>query len=136
MGKRPTSWGVFDVQVGAWPPSIYTGRTAATARWAAFENYRSVYCETSFREFLHLGVRVTRRAAPPVPDGYDYIRRAYGIEVAIGNRVRLRDEGTLSGCTGRVIYPGPNTAYVHVLLDGENRVSRVHPSSIEPEEAA
>jgi hypothetical protein len=112
MGKRPTSWGVFDVQVGAWPPSIYTGRTAATARWAAFENSRSVYCETSFREF------------------------AYGIEVAIGNRVRLRDEGTLSGCTGRVIYPGPNTAYVHVLLDGENRVSRVHPSSIEPEEAA
>ena len=109
-------------------PVTISAATASKARAEAWRRFNDAF-ECSFRDFLSIS-RVQKVSAP-TDDGYGYVRRHYGLDVKIGQRVRLKNEGRMSGTEGEVIYPGTSTAHVHVQLDGRPDVSHVHPSSIE-----
>ena len=100
---------------------------------AKAEVWRSdVFCNMTFHEFLTLHKPRVRLAAVPAPDGYDYVRRAYGLDVKVGQRVRVNDGPGLRDALGTVLYPGRSTAHVIVALDGWTEPARVHPSSVAP----
>lgn len=118
----------YEVLVEGYGGKVLQASTPAKARAEAWRDFTSAY-ECSFKQFL--GMSTVRRCNLPAKDGYDYVRRQYGVDVKVGRRVRLVNEGSYSGREGEVLYPGESTAHVHVLLDGEQHRSHVHPSSIE-----
>jgi hypothetical protein len=108
--------------------SLHHGRSPSAAVYDAFLD-TDLNC--TFGDYLKAYKPRARLAgAYPAPDGYDYVRRAYGVDPRIGQRVRLCNEASLSGKEGVVLYPGTSSAYVHVLLDGEKSASHVHPSNV------
>lgn len=118
-----------DVEMGNQRISrVYSARSAGAARAEAWRSFSSAW-ECTFKDFL----RISRTRACPVPDddGYSYVRRYYGVDPKIGERVRLINEGSSTGLEGTVIYPGPYTAHVHVMIDGRKYSSTVHPMNIE-----
>lgn len=120
----------FDVKIAHFPPSTYSAATRSKARYQAWLSFSDTH-ECTFRDFQ----RITEVWSCPVPaiDGYDYIRRAYGVDVTVGQRVQIRNEGPgYNGLEGEVIYPGPSTQYVQVCLDGRDYPVNVHPLSIDP----
>jgi len=113
---------------GTYCEQTYSAKSPAAARAMAWRDVNSAW-EISFKDFL----RIARLRACPVPadDGYGYVRRNYGVDPKVGARVRLVNEGSSSGLEGEVIYPGPSTAHVHVMLDGRKHHSIVHPSNVQ-----
>lgn len=120
--------GTYEVSVQGFPPVTYSALSPAKARTEAWRSFTSAY-DCTFKDFLRIS-RV-RTCAAPHADGYDYVRRNYGVDVKIGDRVRLINEGSSSGLEGEVAYPGQSTAHVHVLIDGRDYITTVHPESIE-----
>lgn len=120
---------LFLIEVEGFEAHVTTAPTAGKARWDAFSRLREAYQDVTFREFLAKS-RVTPHHVP-ADDGYDYVRRNYGVDVRVGQRVRLVNEGSSSGLEGEVLYPGPSTAHVRVALDGRDHASLVHPLSVE-----
>lgn len=59
----------------------------------------------------------TRRPAP-----YAYIRRAYGVEPKVGQRI------TMDGKPGFIIRPQGDPQYLRVRFDGQKHASDVHPT--------
>lgn len=118
----------YSVTVEGFPSVVYSARSPAKARSKAWQHYSSAF-DCSFKNFLRIS-RV-RSCGVPADDGYAYVRRTYGVDPKVGDRVRLVNEGQASGQEGEVVYPGQSTAHVHVLLDGREHVSIVHPMSIE-----
>ena len=127
-GKGRMRLATYAVKVEGFDEKTYSAMSASKARAECWRDYTSAF-DISFKEFLKIS-RVYKCGLPPT-DGYDYIRRAYGVDPKVGQRVRLKDEGSYTGREGEVAYPGETTAHVHVLLDGEKHVSHVHPNSIE-----
>ena len=119
----------FSVNVAGFEPFTLGALSRGKALAEAFSRFSEAYPDVTFREFL-VKARVISCDAPAA-DGYDYVRRNYGVDVQLGQRVRLKDEGAASGREGEVVYPGTSTAHIHILLDGELRTSRVHPLNIE-----
>lgn len=109
--------------------TMVNARTLSGARYALFlENDMSI----TFDEFLKwYKPRPRRRSTSPQPDGYDYVRRTYKLDPRIGQRARLKDEGTMTGMEGTVLYPGTSSAHVHIILDGMREPSICHPYSVE-----
>ena len=107
---------------------VYSAKSPGAARAEAWRSFTSAY-ECTFKDFL----RISRVRAVPVPksDGYEYVRRNYGVDPKVGGRVRLVNEGPSTGLEGEVVYPGISTAHVHVLIDGRDHISHVHPLSIQ-----
>lgn len=75
--------------------------------------------------------RLGERAASPIikqletenrGDGCEYVRRRYGVPAHVGDRVRLHDGRAREG---RII---GGSQYLHVVFDGEARVSHLHPT--------
>ena len=124
------TWRTYRIHVDGYDPFTTSAKSASAAKYDAWGRFREPYPDVTFLEFLKR-TRATSCPPPEPPlDGYDYVRRNYDLDVRIGDRVELQDEGSSSGKQGRVIYPGPSTAHVHVILDGEAHSSRVHPFSI------
>lgn len=108
--------------------SLHHGRTRSAAIYDAFLDMDS---SNSFAEFLKWYKPSAVLAAQyPQPDGYDYIRRAYGVDPRVGQRCALRNEHDWTGKEGVVLYPGTSTAHVHVLVDGQKHHSIVHPANV------
>lgn len=127
--KLPSGpWRTWSVKFGDYEPSVVAAPSRAAARYSSFLNVSDAISIT-FGEFVR---RTTVRPCPtPGEDGYAYVRSTYGVEVRPGYRVELCREGAgLDGRQGEVVYPGCSTAHVHVILDGERYISRVHPRSI------
>lgn len=118
---------MFEITVNNFPPVYKSAETPGKARAAVWRDYTDAF-ECTFKEFL--SISKVRSCSVPAKDGYDYVRRAYGLDVKIGQRIRLKDEGPSTGMEGVVVYPGESTAHVHVKLDDRNDISHVHPSSI------
>ena len=110
--------------------SNYPAPSRGAARFEAFRHVSDVW-DIDFRSFL--AICSVRRASAPAVDGYDYVRRAYNVDARLGRRVTIKNEGRdLNGRGGVIVYPNKSsTAYVHVVLDGESRVSIVHPRSVD-----
>lgn len=118
----------FEVEAGGYPPHSVTALTASKARMQVFRIHQDAFGCT-FREFLAHRVKVRRAAdAPLEPHVYSYIRRCYGLDVRVGQRV-LAD-----GKPGEVALPG-NGPYVYVLRDGEGQVFPYHPNEVAKEAA-
>lgn len=134
MAKR---WRTYAVTVdGFEQPMTVSARSTSAARYDAWLSVSEFWGDLSFRDFL--GMAQVRSCAPPSrdKDGYGYVRRAYGVDPTIGQRVRLKNEHTSSGLEGEVVYPGPSTAHVHVVIDGRDHAVSVHPMNVELLEAA
>lgn len=107
---------------------IHAAKTAAAARYLAFLDLSDAW-NITFRDFLRIS-RV-RKVSMPADAGYAYIKRAYGVDLRAGQRVKITGEGPdLEGRGATVVYPGDTTAHAHVLIDGIERVSIIHPFSI------
>ena len=123
-------WPLWNVTVAGYGTEIITAPTRGKALSKAWCN--DVFDRYPFGDFLRI-CRVTKRREP-VPredDGYDYIRRAYGVDPTIGQRLRLRNEGPeWADREGTVLYPGRSTAHVHVVMDGEGYRIIVHPDNV------
>lgn len=121
-------FGVYAVKVGEFPPFELSARSRSAAMYEAFMRYSEPW-PCTFAEFLKMAS--VRTCAVPANDGYDYIRRAYEVPVSVGDRVSIKDEGpNWNGREGTVVYPGQSTAYVKVVMDGEQRISNFHPLSV------
>lgn len=129
------AWRHFEIKVDGFDdPAIFVAPTRAKARYAAFLRFSDPW-PCTFAEFQRIS-RVRLCGAPPV-DGYDYVRRNYGVDVRHGDRVTLTGEGRdLEGKAATVVYPGPSTAHVHLVIDGKNYVSTVHPMNVRPQREA
>lgn len=118
----------YAVTVQGFGPRTYAALSPAAARAEAWRDYTSAY-ECSFREFLERST--VHRCDAPEDDGYGYVRRAYGVDPKLGERVRLINEGSSTGLEGEICYPGQSTAHVIVLIDGRKHPVAVHPTNIE-----
>ena len=122
------AWRNFEVTIADYPPAVIGAQSRSAARYDAWLRFRDCY-EIKFRDFLRI-VRV-RGCEPPAQDGYDYVRRQYGVPVKIGQRVALQHEGPeWNGREGEVVYAGSSTAHVRVLMDGSKHPIIAHPRSI------
>ena len=106
----------------------FAGVTPAKARYDAYLSFTDTY-EWSFKDFLKAST--IRRVDIPASSGYEYVKRAYGVDARTGRRVRLRNEGSHSGTEGVIVYPGNSTAHIHLIPDGEIYTVHVHPDNIE-----
>lgn len=125
-----TAWRTFDVTVHGFPAIPYSAPTRGKAIAAAFRDYGVLDDRITFGGFMKIA-RARVRKESPTPDGYDYVRRAYGVSPCIGQRCRLRDEGPSTGLEGEVVYPGRSTVHVHVVIDGRDYAVMVHPTNVE-----
>jgi hypothetical protein len=127
--EQHMNWRTYEISVDGFPPFVLSAMTRSKARAEAYSRYLTYDDRAKFGDF----VKACRVRTCPVPaaDGYDYIRRAYGVDPKVGQRVRLVNEGAASGEEGVVIYPGQSTAHVRVVLDGRDFPVSVHPSSVE-----
>lgn len=123
-------WPIFDVTVDGFPSFPITARSRGKALAAALSSYQNYDDRMGMRGFMSIA-RVRRRREPLQVDGYDYVRRAYGLKLQIGQQGTLCREGP--GFNGRrvtVLYPNrQSTAHVHVV-DETGRRFIVHPFSI------
>lgn len=123
-----TAWKIYEVEVSGYGTAIHTGKSSGQARAEAFRS--DAFSHLTFRQFLGIS-RVRRVRTPLTDDGYGYVRRAYDVSPHIGQRVRLQNEGSYwNGRLGTVIYPGPSTAHVRVVMDGESIPVSVHPLNV------
>ena len=61
---------------------------------------------------------------------YDYINRAYGLDIPVGQLV----QHTVTGRFGRIQPQSPEQRhYVHVLFHGDRHVSYCHPQELDYE---
>lgn len=123
------NWRTFSIEVPGFDAFTLSAPTRSKARYEAFQRFRDPYPDVSFGEFT----RKCRVSSCPAPedDGYDYVRRNYGVSPRIGQRARLIHEGASSGKEGQVIYPGRSTASVIMVLDGQSYPVCVHPLNVE-----
>lgn len=114
---------------------ILSARSRSQARYLAYLDIADLWSDLPFKKFLYLvdGVRLALIQVPaPLSDGYEYVRRHYGLNIRIGQRVRLKK----SGQQGVVTYPGSaSSQYVYVGIDGYAAPVPVHPHYIEIEES-
>jgi hypothetical protein len=129
-GKPVPRWRTYEVSVVGFDRFTVSSTSHSKARYEAFQRFSEPYPDVTFGQFARqCGVRV---CDVPVRDGYDYVRRCYGVDPKVGQRVRLINENSSSGQEGVVVYPGTSTASVHVVVDGRDFAVRVHPMNIEP----
>lgn len=121
---------LYAIEVDRYGCGYVNARSRSGAVYSAFLS--DAFSSYSFKEFLqHLKPKARLAAQAPADDGYGYVRRAYGVDPKIGQRVRLRHEGRSSGREGVVLYPGASTAHVLTLLDGDKEPVIVHPMNVE-----
>ncbi len=63
------------------------------------------------------------------PEGYDYVRRAYGVDPRPGSRVRHTETGEY-GTIAR-LRPKDAAHYVHVVFDGQKHSAPCHPTALD-----
>lgn len=63
-----------------------------------------------------------------IGDGYDWIRSSYAVDPKIGQRVRVQHGGKMA-----TLLPTPYGShhYLHVLIDGHQHASLVHPGEVD-----
>lgn len=122
-------WRTYEVSVQGFPPSVRSAPSRGAAIYSAYLDFSSTY-DCKFGDFLRIAR--ARNTASPSNDGYDYVRRQYGVDVRPGDRITLTGEGArLEGRGATVIYPGrSSTSMVHCVIDGYERSSLVHPLSV------
>lgn len=109
--------------------STVSARSRGAARMDVWRG--DVYSSLPFPEFRRISsVRV--RSGRLEVDGYEYVRRTYGVEVRTGQRVTVRDCGAFDGKLGTVTYPGSTASRVHVLFDHLRHDVQVHPADVLP----
>ncbi len=119
---------MFDIQIDGQNAGTVSARSRSAARYQAFLDMDS----SQHFGYMCKFISVRKRNSPPPNDGYDYVRKAYKIApFKIGDRCRLKDEGSWTGREGVIVYPGTSTAHIHVFIDGEKHISHVHPFSVE-----
>lgn len=123
------TWKTFKIELAGHEAYVATAASRAKARVQAFHSYREQYQCEKFGSFMRR-IRITI-CETPQNDGYDYVRRNYGVDPKVGQRVTLINEGGSSGQSGFVIYPGLSTASVHVVIDGRDFAVRVHPMNVD-----
>lgn len=129
-GAGSKRWRTYRVQVGSYGSEMIAAKSRSQAVANAWRS--DAFSHLSFKEFLtHLRPRAyVVKDLPKHNDGYSYVRRVYGVDPTIGQRVTVKDEGSWNGKLGTVVFPGPSTAHVHVVFDGLNHALIVHPSSV------
>ena len=116
------------MEVNGYGSEVYTAPTASKALYEAYLSHE--FSRFGFGQFMRIA-RARRCDAPSV-DGYDYIRRAYGVSPTVGQRCRLRNEGKdWEGKEGTVLYPGRSTAHVRIIMDDMKNPIIVHPLNVE-----
>ena len=129
MMKSP--WKLWRVHVPGFDPGLYTGLDADSVLRSAY-NFSLVADNSRTLDEFREVARVIPFEEYPNPDGYEYIRKHYGLDVRIGQLVGTRD-----GRSGFVTYPGASSAYVLVgAVDGSEWPMRFHPGDVVIETAA
>lgn len=123
------TWRTYKIQLDGHDPYVMSAPSRSKARYHSFGSYREHYNGETFSNFMRR-CRVTV-CPTPANDGYDYVRRNYGVDPQVGQRASLINEGPSTGQAGVVIYPGPSTASVHVVIDGRDFPVRVHPMNVQ-----
>ena len=123
------TWKAYKVELDGHEAYVGTAASRAKMRVNAFHSYREMYQCEKFGSFMRR-IRITV-CETPANDGYGYVRRNYGVDPKVGQRVTLINEGSSSGQGGFVIYPGRSTASVHVVIDGRDFAVRVHPTNVD-----
>lgn len=122
-------WPLFEYSIDEFD-GVTTAATRQKAVWALFQGYRESVWRIDFGEFLRV-LKIKRRVKPLFDDGYGSVRRQYGVNPHIGQRIRLINEGSQPGKEGNVIYPGRSTCMVHVAYDDSPHSVIVHPMNVE-----
>lgn len=127
---KQAKWRLYEVVI-EWGPhsstSELSARSSSHARYQAWQSFSDAW-PCTFRQFMPL-VKVRRIAASDC-DGYDYVRRAYGVDPRIGQQIELVNEGDWSGKRGEIVHPGSrSTASIHVAFPGISHALSVHPNN-------
>jgi hypothetical protein len=121
---------LFDVTLRMYGQSFTRPVSARSASAARYRAYVDADLSMTFAEYQRAS-SVRLSSGELADDGYGYIRRAYGVDPRIGQRLTLTREGAdYEGKGGEVTYPGTSQNYVHVLLDGQEHPVVVHPHSV------
>lgn len=126
---RAPMWPLFDVTVQGFPPLTYQAATRGKALSMAYGDYGILDDRIKFGAFLRIA-SARRRHDVPADDHYGPVRRQYGVDPTVEQRVRLQHEGDWSGREGTVLFPRSPMCHVLVLVDGENEPVRVHPMNV------
>lgn len=104
-----------------------SARSRAEARYRAFLD---ADLDMPFRDYQR-ACRVRLYRGELADDGYGYVRRAYGVDPRIGQRITLTGEGKdWEGREGEIVYPYASRHYVHVIFDTLRHPVVVHPQSV------
>lgn len=123
-------WRAFEVWVDGFGWSTLSAVSAGAARYSRYMDFRAPYPDTTFAEFCRMSrVRV---CPEPSSEPYDYIRRAYSVDLRVDDLVELQHEGpSWNGKRGQVVHPGrQSTAHAHVAMPGYPRPLIVHPLNV------
>lgn len=121
-------WRTYAVSLFNRPAVTIAARSRSAARWEAISQTRDCW-DFDVRDALR-SARVTPCDGPEV-DGYDYVRRAYGVPVRLGAQVRDLTPGGRAD-VGSVVYPNKtSTAYIHAAFPGCRDALIFHPNEVE-----
>lgn len=118
----------YSVKVEGFEGSLEVAAASRSkARYEAWRSFTDAW-DITFARFQKIARVRVARLDPRA--GYDYVNRAYSVDMWAGRRVEIINEGSISGRQGTVVYPGRSTAHVKVLLDGDTDPVIVHPISV------
>lgn len=120
----------YRVTIPGFDAALVPAHSEIQAREIARERFIDTFSAELADHVFAADVRVAEADVSP-DEGYDYVARAYGVDLEAGQRVCWTPEGNSQSREGWVIYPGRGTSYAHVWFDDDERPARVHPTDIE-----
>jgi hypothetical protein len=122
------TWKLYSVSVSGFGREIIhaLSKQAAVREARQCEAFRAM----TMTQFSQIAT-VYRITEPLADDGYEYIRKQFGIEVRIHRRCWVKDTRSPHyGKIGNVLYAGRSTSRVRVAFEGQDKPLNFHPLEI------
>ena len=122
------TWKLYSVSIPGFGREI----VHALSKQAALREARNceAFCSMTLTQFRQIAIAYLIRE-PLAEDGYEYIRRQYGVEVRVHRRCWVKDtKSPHYGKIGSVLYAGRSANRVRIVVEGNDNPLHFHPTEI------